>query len=92
MPRKKGARRARVEPPRGRFNEAGALCPGKRACFTNTGKEREGFNEAGALCPGKRTRRADQGRRAARFNEAGALCPGKRITGPRTAEKDSWLQ
>ena len=72
------------------FNEAGALCPGKRRCGGLRGRgTRTGFNEAGALCPGKRpTSWASRFDWSRGFNEAGALCPGKSC---RQAEMDEIL-
>ena len=37
-----------------RFNEAGALCPGKSRRSRRAARSAGRFNEAGALCPGKR--------------------------------------
>ena len=62
-----------------RFNEAGAINPGKPANFSGALRFLESFNEAGAINPGKRPKeviRVAQGLMA--FNEAGAINPGKR--------------
>ena len=54
MPRKEAGATVRREAGEGGFNEAGALCPGKRWLRRRGGPAGRGFNEAGALCPGKR--------------------------------------
>ena len=62
---------------RGRFNEAGADCPGIPGSPPPTGAPRGCFNEAGADCPGIPAAPADirHGDQKC-FNEAGADCPG----------------
>ena len=48
--------RATLQGRAGRFNEAGALCPGKsRPPDLPRRSPAPRFNEAGALCPGKRS-------------------------------------
>ena len=78
MPRKRSRGRRTPRSGCARFNEAGALCPGKGPPPTlfREGADRC-FNEAGALCPGKGIPPTVSAPPAPGFNEAGALCPGK---------------
>ena len=54
MPRKKTASTGASPGGSPGFNEAGALCPGKRGRLElGPTRRADRFNEAGALCPGK---------------------------------------
>ena len=61
-----------------RFNEAGAINPGKPRTCKCLRTWCISFNEAGAINPGKRPPRTPHGPPASGFNEAGAINPGKR--------------
>ena len=70
--RRKGARPAR-------FNEAGALCPGKsRPNGVRSPRRWPASMRPGHCAPEKERRWPPISKRSTRFNEAGALCPGKR--------------
>ena len=61
-----------------RFNEAGAINPGKPTRTKVKVISSNGFNEAGAINPGKPVHRTGGFRSGDGFNEAGAINPGKR--------------
>ena len=62
---------------RNRFNEAGAINPGKQESSRASFRKACCFNEAGAINPGKLLRAIPSGCGFRRFNEAGAINPGK---------------
>ena len=63
---------------RGRFNEAGALCPGKGLVAGTDARSDGGASmRPGHCAPEKDGAAPIVGASVARFNEAGALCPGK---------------
>ena len=60
-----------------RFNEAGAINPGKRKERLDMRRQASCFNEAGAINPGKQSQDDVPRISGFGFNEAGAINPGK---------------
>ena len=80
----KGPQRSASAAPSHRFNEAGALCPGKRAPPAYPRRAaRLASMRPGHCAPEKGRPPCRPASGSARFNEAGALCPGKSSGYPR---------
>ena len=78
---------------RPRFNEAGAINPGKPSPRPNSARpDAPGFNEAGAINPGKPASDTGPGPRSRSFNEAGAINPGKPAPSSSVSRPEAQLQ